>query len=213
MMSVTGSVRGFTEFDQLCQGSQGYSYHLAQLFDICDFDAHKRHRHPIPFKEALRRLKKKIQESFDDLEFQTERKVTDFTIGKTFVKTKTGVIFNPMKPTTWNLDGGINGRWQTYKSEGYDGLIAIGCIERDLIPQNVKECTKNSIPMNQQNYALGLEQALIQYFSLYKPDTRLRNKSFDIGNISKDVPKGGIVYVAYKLSPEESYSVSIFKII
>ncbi|CAG2249451.1 unnamed protein product [Mytilus edulis] len=155
-----------------------------------------------------------------NLEIQTERKVTDFTIGKTFVKQKPGAYFNPMKPTTWSLGGGINGRWQDYKNEDYDGLIVLACIERDLIPQHTKECNKRAILMdkktikaNQQNYALALEQALIHYYVLIKPDERLRNQSFDIGNLSKEPYKGGIVYVAYKLEPEPSYSDDEFEAI
>ncbi|XP_063407791.1 uncharacterized protein LOC134691284 [Mytilus trossulus] len=209
-MSATGSVRGFTEFDDLCRGHQGYSYNLAALFELCDHDELNRHRHAVSFLEALKRLKLKIVDSFSDLHIQTKRKVTDYTIGKTFVKQKIGASFNPMKPNTWSLGGGINGRWHDYKKDDYDGLIVLACIERDLIPQNIKECYKRAIQktiaMNQQNYALALEQALIQYYALIKPDERMRNQSFDIGNLSKEIYKGGIVYVAYKLEPEPSYS-------
>lgn len=212
-MSATGSVRGFTAFDDLCRGCQGYSYNLAGLFDICDHDQFNRHKHAISFTEAFKRLKLRIKESFSDLETQTERKVTDFTIGKTFVKQKGRAYFNLMNPNTWSLGGGINGRWQDYKNDDYDGLIVLACIERDLIPQNIKECNKRAIQMdkktiaiNQQNYALALEQALIQYYALIKADERMRNQSFAIGNLSKEIYKGGIVYVAYKLEPESSYS-------
>ncbi|XP_063407794.1 uncharacterized protein LOC134691286 [Mytilus trossulus] len=219
-MSATGSVRGFLEFDDLCQGSQGYSYNLAGLFETCDHDQFSRHKHTISFKEAFKRLKLRIKESFIALETQTERKVTDFTIGKTFVKQRQGVIFNPMKPSTWSLGGGINGRWQDYKNDNYDGLIVLTCIERDLIPQHTKECNKRAILIdkktieaNQQNYALALEQALIHFYVFIKPDERLRNQSFDIGNLSKEPYKGGIVYVAYKLEPEPSYSGDEFEAI
>ena len=215
-MSATGSVRGFTEFDDLCRGHQGYSYNLAALFELCDHDELNQHRHAVSFLDALKRLKLKILDSFSDLQIQTTRKVTDYTIGKTFVKQKLGAIFNPMKPTSWSLGGGINGRWQFYKQNDFDGLIVLACIERDLIPQNIKECNKRAIQMdkktiamNQQNYALALEQALIQYFALIKPDERMRNQSFEIGNVSKETYKGGIVYVAYKLEPESSNSVSM----
>ncbi|CAG2249444.1 unnamed protein product [Mytilus edulis] len=114
-----------------------------------------------------------------------------------------------MNPNTWSLGGGINGRWHDYKKDDYDGLIVLACIERDLIPQNIKECyerDKKTIAINQQNYALALEQALIQYYALIKPDERMRNQSFDIGNLSKEIYKGGIVYVAFKLEREPSYS-------
>ena len=120
-----------------------------------------------------------------------------------------------MKPTTWSL-GGVHCRWQDYKNEDYDGLIVLACIERDMIPQNIKECNKRAVQMNkqtiainQQNYALDLEQALIQYYTLIKPDERMRDQSFDIGNLSNEIYKGGIVYVAYRLEPEPSYSVSM----
>ncbi|CAG2189912.1 unnamed protein product [Mytilus edulis] len=215
-MSATGSVRIFTEFDDLCRGCQGYSYNLAGLFDICDHDQFNRHKHTISFKEAFKRLKLRIKESFSALETQTDRKVTDFTIGKTFCKQKTGAYFNPMKPTTWSLGGGINGRWQDYKNADYDGLIVLACIERDLISQHTKECNKRAILMdkktikaNQQKLCPSPEQALIHYYVLIKPDERLRNQSFDIGNLSKQPYIGGIVYVAYKLEPEPSYSVSM----
>lgn len=215
-MSATPSIRGFTDFEDLCKGCNGYSYNLAELFDRCDHDHTNHHRHSISFKQSLKRLKLKLKQSLSELERQTERKVTDFTIGKSFVKEKKLAHFNPMKPTTWCLGGGITARWRNYKSNNYDGLIVLGCVERNLVPKKLRECSANAhrldkttIEMNQQNYALGLEQALIQYFSLIKADERLRNLSFDIGNISKEKYMGGVVYVAYKLEPEPCYSVSI----
>lgn len=147
-MSVSGTASGrglgFMEFDDLCRGCHGYSYNLAELFDKCAFDKSKQRYHSISFKESLERLKGKIKDSFKDLETQTERKVTAFTIGKTFAKSRSGREFDTMNPHTWKLDGGINGRWQDYKDD-YNGLIVIGCIERDLIPKDVKDANKQSI--------------------------------------------------------------------
>ncbi|CAC5421445.1 unnamed protein product [Mytilus coruscus] len=191
------SAAGFTDFDLLCKGDvKGYSYNLAKLFDVipCGKTGHK---HPIEFDMAFKRSKRKIKETIKEIEIQSERKVIKFTIGKTYARTRKSGIFDPMRPSSWRLDGGINGRWKNeYEKQGYDGLVVIGCIVLDLIPEKVRQ---NISWIDQEKYALGLEQSLIQYYTLHMQDARLGNKSFNTGGDAQNKPKSGIIYMAYKL--------------
>ncbi|XP_052074721.1 uncharacterized protein LOC127712370 [Mytilus californianus] len=191
------SAAGFTDYDLLCKGDvKGYSYNLAKLFD--DIPCGKsEHKHPIEFDMAFKRSKRKINETIKEIQIQSERKVIKFTIGKTYARTRKSGKFDPMRPSSWLLDSGINGRWKNeYEKQGYDGLVVIGCIVLDLIPEKVHQ---NISWIDQEKYALGLEQALIQYYTLHKQDARLGNKSFNTGGDVQNTPKSGIIYMAYKL--------------
>ena len=90
-MSVTGSVRGFSEFDDIATGRRpGYSHNLTKLFNV-DSD-NKDIRHPITFREASERLIKKCDDTLLDLQIQ-DKEVEEFVIGKSFVKQRPGVTF------------------------------------------------------------------------------------------------------------------------
>lgn len=146
---------GFTDFDLLCKGYvKGYSYNLAKLFDVIPCGKTE-HKHPIEFDMAFKRSKRKIKETLKEIQIQSGRKVNTFTIGKTYARTRKSGTFDPMRPSSWRLDGGINGRWKNeYEKQGYDGLVVIGCIVLDLIPEKVRQ---NISWIDQEKYALGLE--------------------------------------------------------
>ncbi|VDI30225.1 Hypothetical predicted protein [Mytilus galloprovincialis] len=146
---------------------------------------------------AFKRSKRKIKETLKEIQMQSDRKVNTFTIGKTYARTRKSVTFDPMRPSSWRLDSGINGRWKNdYEKQDYDGLVVIGCIVLDIIPEKVR---KNISWIDQEKYALGLEQSLIQYYTLHMQDARIGNKSFNTGGDAKSKPKSGIIYMAYKL--------------
>ena len=219
-MSATGSVRGFSELDDLVRGDKpGYSHSLVKLFDV-DAD-NKDIRHFIPFREASDRLIKACDGVLLDLKINNKQ-LEEFVIGKSFVKRRTGVTFRPDRPTTWSLGGGVNGRWRDYFNRDYYGLVVLGCVERELIPTKTKglgfsyEVTEKKdnnetvnkskrFKVDQQLYALALEQSLIHHYMFVKPDKRLRNHSLDCGGKSEESGyQGGVVYVAFKVKDDEN---------
>ena len=190
-MSMTGSVRGFSEFDDLTRGNRpGYSHRLTNLFDVCSDN--KDIRHSIPFTEASNRLIAACDDTLEELARQ-DKEVEEFVIGKSFVKQRPGVTFRPDRPTTWSLGGGVNGRWREYLDRDYYGLVVLGCVEKELIPtasrdlkfpydvlenkDNKEKCKSKIFSIDQQLYALALEQSLIHHYMFVKPDIRIRNRS------------------------------------
>ncbi|KAK3098229.1 hypothetical protein FSP39_017409 [Pinctada imbricata] len=212
-MSATGSVAGFRDFDDLTKGTRGYSHRLLNLYNTCT--ENKDTRHNISFEEAVSRLISGVKSTIRDIEIQGNT-VKEFIIGKSFVKQKIGVRFRPDKPTTWTLSNGINGRWRYYNSIDYSGLVALACVERDMIPDSIKQNIrftftdedddhkkKQEFVVDQQLYTLALEQRLIQHFMLIEPDERLRNHSLDTGRKSEGQYKGGIIYLAFKMGSSD----------
>ena len=204
-MSVTGSVRGFSEFDDIATGRRpGYSHNLTKLFNV-DSD-NKDIRHPITFREASERLIKKCDDTLLELQIQ-DKEVEEFVIGKSFVKQRPGVTFRPDRPTTWSLGGGVNGRWREYLDRDYYGLVVLGCVEKELIPTASKHIKfsydEETFSVDQQLYALALEQSLIHHYMFEKPDKRLRNHSLDCGRKSTVLYKGFVIYVAFKVKFDE----------
>ncbi|KAK3105243.1 hypothetical protein FSP39_020632 [Pinctada imbricata] len=208
-MSVTSSVAGFRDFDDLTKGTPGYSHRLLNLYNTCTENKDTRHR--ISFEEAVSRLISGVKSTIRDIEIQGNT-VKEFIIGKSFVKQRIGVRFRPDKPKTWILSNGINGRWRYYNSIDYSGLVALACVERDMIPDSMKQnirftftdedddhYKKQEFVVDQQLYTLALEQRLIQHFMLIEPDERLRNHSLDCGIKSKGQYRGGIIYLAFKM--------------
>ena len=201
-MPVTESVSSFKGFSDVYPSCKKLTHELARLFDKCEFDKEETHRHTISFREATERLRAAVENSLSDVEISTGRKVSEFRIGKTSVTSQENLTFDPMKPMTWGEVGGTNGKWREHKNDNYDGLIEVGCVTNELIPEVIRE-TNTAIGMNHQMYALGMTQALVNHYMVHEPDARLRNKSFDIGNWSEGEigDEGGIIYVAYKLQP------------
>ncbi|XP_063448727.1 uncharacterized protein LOC134728170 [Mytilus trossulus] len=204
-MSVSGPDVGFTDFTDLGKGHRGYAHQLTSLFNQCDFGTVETHRHTISFKEASKRLRKQMTESFEYIEIQTSRMVKEFNIGKTHVYSQYAVDFNPTQPSTWATYGGLPVSWENYKKKGFDGMIALGCVIKDIIPTVIRE-TNKALEMNSHSYAAGLAQSLVQYYLLQNPDDRLRSVTVeDLGNKSGKDELGSpasVIYVAYKLEPK-----------
>ncbi|CAG2185099.1 unnamed protein product [Mytilus edulis] len=209
-MSVSGPDVGFTDFTGLGKGHRGYAHTLTSLFNQCDFGTVETHRHTISFKEASKRLRKQMTESFEYIEIQTGRMVKEFNIGKTHVYSQYAVDFNPSQPTTWATYGGLPISWENYKKKGFDGMIALGCVIKDIIPKVIRE-TNKALEMNSHSYAAGLAQSLVQYYLLQNPDDRLRSVTVeDLGNKSGKDELGSpasVIYVAYKLEPKTTNAV------
>ncbi|XP_071180279.1 uncharacterized protein [Mytilus edulis] len=213
-MSVSGPDVGFTDFTGLGKGHRGYAHTLTSLFNQCDFGTVETHRHTISFKEASKRLRKQMTESFEYIEIQTGRMVKEFNIGRTHVYSQYAVDFNPSQPTTWATYGGLPVSWENYKKKGFDGMIALGCVIKDIIPKVIRE-TNKALEMNSHSYAAGLAQSLVQYYLLQNPDDRLRSVTVeDLGNKSGkdelDSP-ASVIYAAYKLEPKTTNAFQEFE--
>ena len=99
---------------------------------------------------------------------------------------------------------GISNRWNHkengYKIQGYDGLVVLGAVSRDMLKG---ECDKDV--WNQQLYVLALESALITHFAYEECDGRLANDSLQPGQLQNSLSAGCVVYMAFKYEePEES---------
>ncbi|XP_063448714.1 uncharacterized protein LOC134728164 isoform X2 [Mytilus trossulus] len=214
-MSVSGPDVGFTDFTGLGKGHRGYAHTLTSLFNQCDFGTGETHRHTISFKEASKRLRKQMTESFEYIEIQTSRMVKEFKIGKTHVCSQNAINFNPTQPSTWATYGGLPLSWENYKKKGFDGMIALGCVIKDIIPKVIRE-TNKALEMNSHSYAAGLAQSLVQYYLLQNPDDRLRSVTVeDLGNKSGKDKLGSpasVIYVAYKLEPKTINALQEFEI-
>ncbi|XP_052072319.1 uncharacterized protein LOC127710482 [Mytilus californianus] len=208
-MSVSGPDIGFTDFTDLGKGYRGYAHQLTSLFNECDFGIMDTHRHTIGFKEASRRLRKQMMESFEYIEIQTGRLVKEFNIGKTHVYSQYTIDFNPTQPSTWATYGGLPVSWENYKKKRFDGMIALSCVIKDIIPQVIRD-TNKALEMNHHSYAAGLAQSLVQYYLLQNPDDRLRSVTVeDLGNKTGKDELGSpasVIYVAYKLEPKTTNS-------
>ena len=183
----------FTKFKDLIKDKTGYcGDHLANLFDKNEGDKDKEVVLVlITFNEAKRRLVRACDGILHSIFNNTGKEIQEFVIGKTYVQERRHVKFRADKHTTWKLGGGINGRWRYYRDLGYDGLIVLTCVTRSLVPRKSrrkikflfeKNDSKKEFSVDQELYALALEQYLIAHYMFGDPDPRLRNRSLGTGN-------------------------------
>ena len=189
--AVSRTTFGGCTLEHLHRGSKNYVCDASCLVDLVGKDS----------KKAKEELKHKLDELFQDLELQTERRVKKYYIGKTFIKQrrrpnnrKRFVKFDPMDPYTWKKNG-ISSRWGCHKKTEYgrDGLVVLAAVTKDSVPQ---QCPHK---VHQEQYALALEQMLLHHYKLDIGDQRLDNDTFTAGG-----PDGGksiayAVYVAFTL--------------
>ena len=191
MATCTTETRGGCSFDQLCRGGcryyvcdRGYLVHITQLDTL---------------EKAEDKLVENIENIFQDLQTQREKKITKFYIGKTFVQANQKYPkLNPLNPGSWRK-GGISSRWNDHRKEEYgrDGMIVIAVITRDQVP------TTAASKVKQELYTLALEQRLLHYYQITKGDERLHNETFTSGGTDKKGSAGYALYVAFSLSEDE----------
>ena len=202
MASNTDYTRGGATYDELCRGAQkNYSFNL-----VCLHRNNNQTEEAMPFALAAETLKEQIETSIHDIQTQNieGKKIKSFVIGKSNAKQRKSrgsgyVDFDCMNHNTWSLgEAGVNSRWhEKYNREGYDGLVVLAAITRKGVPKRILD---NQEWMDQEQYAIALEQRLISMFMFEDVDNRIKNKSFDTGKDSKTTPYAGVVYFAYKLS-------------
>lgn len=152
-------------------------------------------------KAAEEMLIKKVDEIKDKI---GKKKLSEYYIGKTFVDAK-GRNLDEKKPDTWNLDG-IKGRFRDHRYVGYNGLIFLTVI---------KTVRGDHYKFTHQDFALALEERLIQYYKIDKNDRKIKNENFKEGKRGKQADEGDerhegdkrhdgyAVYIAVKLTEEE----------
>ena len=189
---TTATTRGGMSFDLLCRGDVPYY--------VCDEECLVHITHEDILHTAVKKLVKKIEDIFTDLQIQKDAKVDKFYIGKTYIQTWTGRKMNPLNPNTWTKKG-ISSRWGDHKEEDYgrDGMIVIAVITRDQVPLRETEPA-----VNQEDYTLALEQRLMHYYKITKGDKRLANKTFTSGGADKKGSAGYALYVAFSLKKNET---------
>ncbi|XP_052817607.1 uncharacterized protein LOC128243729 [Mya arenaria] len=183
----------------------------------------KRYREKVPFtfKRSVKALVLHVKNILQQLS-EKRGPVEKFVIGKTHARKLKKVPFDPFKFNTWRLADGVNGRWKTsYEKEGYDGLIVLCAITKDLLPKadpinkpqlrlalsasaSLQETDDSDDEVecelyHQQHYILALEQQLIHYFAYVEQDPRLGNLSVSTGNMERQNAVAGVLYVAFKL--------------
>ena len=192
--AVSRTTFGGCTLDDLHRGSKNYVCDASCLVNLVGKDRNK----------AKEELRHKLDELFQDLELQTERRIKKYYIGKTFIKQrrrpnnrKKFVKFDPMDPYTWKKNG-ISSRWGCHKKMEYgrDGLVVLAAVTKNAVPQQCRQ------EVHQEQYALALEQMLLHYYKLDIGDQRLHNDTFTSGG-----PDGGksiayAVYVAFTLKEQ-----------
>lgn len=146
------------------------------------------------FLDHSKRLVDHVESVLRVVQSLSGKEVEMFMIGKSSARRKKHTVFDTMRPSTWNLDN-IRQRWTlNYAPRGYDGLIPVACILR----QVARPSTDLSPMLDQQEYAYALESAVYTSF--------VRNCPEGIGDcwntLNKAGPQceqemSGIVYVAY----------------
>ena len=177
---------GGTTFDLLCSADSVPNYACDAVIDL-------RREHGLA--KAKEKLTNLVRDNISSLEIGTDRQVEKFYIGKTSVqRNKRSRRFDPMEYQTWRKKG-ISSRWGEHKHKPYgrDGFVVLGVVNRDAIPRRCR--------VDQELYALALEQQLLHHFMIEDPDDRIANETFSPGRREKQTSVGHAVYMAYALAP------------
>ena len=206
---------GGVEFDDLVTGRVDPSYtfrltHLGNKQSVCASTGIKKGLKLTAINtdgsdvlyRATDTLVKWVDDTITDIEIQSERKVTKFYIGKTFVRQIKNKKFDAMNPNTWKKSG-ISSRWCHHKQEDYgrNGMVVLTVVTRDDVPQQ-------SIPAfkHQEMYALALEQQLIIHYAFIRGDKRLANISTHPGMQQQEESRaiGYPIYMAFALDDSQT---------
>lgn len=116
---TSSSTWGGVDYDVLCKGVIKY-----YSFNLCDLSGLATVPH------AVGKLYLQIVATTCDLETQSGKRIGGLYIGKTFVRRKKRIPFNPMDPNTFTKSG-ISSRWGKHKAT-YHGMVVLGVITREI---------------------------------------------------------------------------------
>lgn len=181
------STIGGNPWELMCRGEIN-GYCVANPVPLLD-----RFNLPLPFDAAVELLKTHILAIIRDIELQSMKTIRKFVIGMSHVRQRHNRKFDIMNSYTWKLDSGVNSRWRNfYLPNEYNGLVVLCVTPNYVIPVN-------SANVGPQDYAVALEQRLIQIFAFILRDARLGNISFCTGKMANH-PFAGVVYMAYQFT-------------
>lgn len=203
--TVSTTTRGGCSFNDLVHGEKYYVCETSYLLNLEEEPtrtyASDKTEEREKANQQVGRLIRHLNGIFRELKIQGKT-VQKFYIGKTFAPTskRDGVAYNNMDPSTFTKKG-IRSRWlTTYKGMGYDGLIVLTVVTKNLLlPKERRQKYKD-----QQDYALMLERRLIEYYR-YNNDPRIENPTLKEGGKSSVVHAGYPVYVAVKFKTKSTY--------
>ena len=115
--------------------------------------------------------------------------ITKFCIGKTYTCPHGQRTFSITEHETWSLEG-LSSRWHNKYKEDYNEIIVVAAISHETLPDYKPVCQCI------EQYAISMEQELINHFMWVEPDSRLANKTTDPGNKVKKPKKAFLLYVA-----------------
>ena len=191
MSSFSRTTQGGADFEQLCTGAvRNYSANPADIAELTRV------------KNIKQRLIDQLEDTVRELEHNSDRTIAKIYIGKTFIQRKKArgqgyQRFNPLNHKTWRKNGICN-RWCKHKKEDYgrDGLVVLGAITRQTVPGRLRG------RVQQEEFALAMEQMLLHHFLLFKPDPRVVNETFTAGHLAEHNYYAYAVYMAFRYDRE-----------
>ena len=160
---------------------------------------------PNDYTQSVQELIWHIKNIIADNEKHHDRRCVKFYIGKSYVHTWKGRVFDPHKPdTTWNKTG-INGRWRARRNLGYHVMVVLTTITKESL------CHLNHHGRAEwkEQYALALEQALINHFLFEEDDPRLANPTTNPGRYEGGRAIAYVLYLAMKFESPSQTAISI----
>ena len=169
---------------------------------VCDRDCLVNLREIEGVDARVEALKDKVVYILDQV--RQRGQVEGFYIGKTYVPQRRRRDFDAMVPTSWRKDG-IASRWGHHNNRGYNGLIVLTVVTREVLPRNPENenADDNQSHTDQQEYALMLEQKLLHNYKIENYDSRIANDNFGEGRPAARNYRGYAVYIAIRFAEEE----------
>ena len=181
---TSSSTRGGADYDDLCKGVINY-----YSCNLCDL------RGLVTVSDAVHTLYRRIVATTDDLETQSGNRIGGLYIGKTFVRRKKRIAFNPMDPNTFTKSG-ISSRWGKHKAT-YHGMVVLGVITREIAATLGFEDDPEGIRMwrsKQEKCVLEIEKRLQYHF---RDDGRFPHGAYHPGRTTEGRAIGYVIYLCF----------------
>ena len=169
-------------YEEFCRpeagGTNAFSYNLV---DLSPKENPKDSNHDLGklYRDTTKILRK-IKQTIKEVEDGRKRKIKQYYIGKTYAHKDTSQpeVFDHMNKNTW-LKKGIIDRCTHHskKSYGKGGSVVLTAIPESRIPKQ----TRLSKLKTHEDYALALEQQVINHLVFEKADTRVFNQTSNEG--------------------------------
>ena len=138
-----------------------------------------------------KKLIEQLEKTARELKKGSGKIIDKIYIGKTYIlikKKPSGekILFNNLNPDTWKMTG-IGSRWADHYKQGRHGLVVLGAITSETVP--------NTSNKPHEQIALMMEQKLLHH---YVSDLRVENDTFTAGKLAKKDHCASCVYMAFK---------------